>query len=118
MTPVGQAGRGRRFQDLRPPARLDWMRGGRAPIVMSDITLKTLLTTSTVEVRDVCCPGRCRHRSAEECARATQLVFPYRGVYVRHVGRDEAVAEASQVMFFNAGEGYRVSHPVAAATPA
>jgi len=30
-----------------------------------------------------------------------------------HVGRDEAVAEASQVLFFNALEGYRVSHPIA-----
>ena len=38
--------------------------------------------------------------------------FPYRGVYVRHLGRDQAVAEANQVLFFNATEGYRVSHPV------
>src|ERR1700730_4560048 len=42
----------------------------------------------------------------------TQLVFPYRGVYVRHLGNDQAVAEANQVLFFNATEGYRVSHPV------
>jgi hypothetical protein len=40
------------------------------------------------------------------------LVFPYRGVYVRHSGHDETVAEANQVLFFNATEGYRVSHPV------
>jgi len=40
------------------------------------------------------------------------LVFPYRGVYVRHLGHDETVAEANQVLFFNATEGYRVSHPV------
>jgi AraC-like DNA-binding protein len=41
------------------------------------------------------------------------MVFPYRGVYVRHVGRNEAVAEANQVLFFNRGEGYQISHPVA-----
>jgi AraC-like DNA-binding protein len=41
------------------------------------------------------------------------MVFPYRGVYVRHVGRSEAVAEANQVLFFNRGEGYQISHPVA-----
>ncbi|WP_300615581.1 AraC family transcriptional regulator [Dokdonella sp.] len=64
-------------------------------------------------IRDVACAGRCRHRSAEECVGRTHLVFPYRGVYVRHVGRDDAVAEANQVLFFNQGEGYRVSHPVA-----
>jgi AraC-like DNA-binding protein len=39
-------------------------------------------------------------------------VFPYRGVYVRYVGNDQAVAEANQVLFFNATEGYRVSHPL------
>ena len=63
-------------------------------------------------VRDVYCQGSLRHQSAEECATATQLVFPYRGAYVRHTGRDDAVAEANQVLFFNAHEGYRVSHPV------
>jgi AraC-like DNA-binding protein len=40
-------------------------------------------------------------------------VFAYRGVFVRQVGHDQAVAEANQVLFFNATEGYRVSHPVA-----
>jgi AraC-like DNA-binding protein len=39
-------------------------------------------------------------------------VFPYRGVYVRHLGNDQTVAEANQVLFFNATEGYRISHPV------
>lgn len=63
-------------------------------------------------IRDVCCQGSHRQPSAEECATSTQLVFPYRGVYVRHLGHDQAVAEANQVLFFNAGEGYSVSHPV------
>ena len=79
---------------------------------MSDFTVRTLLNTATVTVRDVCCAGNCRHQSAEECAGATELVFPYRGVYARHLGRDQAIAEANQVLFFNAGESYRVSHPV------
>ena len=79
---------------------------------MSEFTVKSLLKTPSVTVRDVYCRGSCRHQSAEECAGTTQLVFPYRGVYVRHMGRDEAVAEANQVLFFNAGEPYRVSHPV------
>jgi AraC family transcriptional regulator len=79
---------------------------------VSEISVQTLLKTPTVTVRDVCCQGHCRHKSAEEHASATHLVFPYRGVYVRHLGRDEAVAEASQVLFFNASEGYQVSHPV------
>jgi AraC family transcriptional regulator len=40
-------------------------------------------------------------------------VFPYRGVYARHLGREQATAEANQVLFFNSAESYRVSHPVA-----
>jgi AraC-like DNA-binding protein len=40
------------------------------------------------------------------------MVFPYRGVYVRHVGRSDSVAEANQVVFFNESESYRISHPV------
>ena len=79
---------------------------------MSELTVHTLLQTATVMVRDVYCPGTCRAQSEEECADTTQLVFPYRGVYVRHVGDELSVAEASQVLFFNAGERYRISHPI------
>ena len=79
---------------------------------MADFSVEVLLKTETMSVRDVVCRGECRHQSAEECAQSTHLVFPYRGVYVRHVGRQAAVAEANQVLFFNAGESYRVSHPV------
>jgi AraC-like DNA-binding protein len=32
---------------------------------------------------------------------------------MRHVGSDQAVADANHVLFFNAGEGYQVSHPIA-----
>lgn len=63
-------------------------------------------------LRDVVCRGTCRHRSVEECAAATHLVFPYRGTYVRHLGRDNAVADANQLILFNRGEGYQISHPI------
>jgi AraC-like DNA-binding protein len=79
---------------------------------MSQFSVQTLLNTDAIAVRDVVCRGECRHKSAEECSRATHLVFPYRGVYVRHLGREPAVAEANQVLFFNAGESYCVSHPI------
>ena len=78
---------------------------------MSDFTVHTLLTTPLIEIRDVVCAGTCRHKGAVERAGRMQLVFPYRGTYVRHVGDDEVVADASQVLFFHAGEDYQVSHP-------
>jgi AraC-like DNA-binding protein len=79
---------------------------------MSELSIQTLIDTKTVALRDVVCRGSCRHRSPEECASATHMVFPYRGVYVRHLGRSEVVAEANQVLFFNQGESYQISHPV------
>ena len=79
------------------------------PEMSSDL----LLQSSSLSVRDVYCQGRCREHSAEEYPSATTLVFPYRGTYVRHLGHDQAVAEANQILFFNAGEGYRISHPIA-----
>src|ERR1700730_17406880 len=79
---------------------------------MSEFAAQSLLKTPTDTIRDVYCQGSCRNQSAEECATATELVFPYRGVYVRHLGHDQAVAEANQVLFFNATADYQVSHPV------
>jgi AraC family transcriptional regulator len=79
---------------------------------MPEFEIDHLLDTDTVALRNVRCSGACRHRGAEECASITQLVFPYRGVYMRHVGSDQAVADANHVLFFNAGEGYQVSHPI------
>lgn len=77
-----------------------------------ELACHDLLTTGSVMVRDVVCGGGCRHKSPEECAQSTHLVFPYRGVFVRHLGRSEAVAEQNQVLIFNPQEGYRISHPV------
>jgi AraC-like DNA-binding protein len=79
---------------------------------MTEFSIQLLLNTPTATIRDVVCRGECRHQSAEECSQATHLVFPYRGVYVRHLGRNDAVAEANQVLFFNEAESYRISHPV------
>jgi AraC family transcriptional regulator len=80
--------------------------------LVPEFVAEYLLRSPTVVIRDTYCRGTCRHQSAEECTTTTQLVFPYRGVYVRHVGHDQAVGEANQVLFFNAFEGYRISHPV------
>ncbi|CAN7685410.1 AraC family transcriptional regulator [Rhizobium rhizogenes] len=79
---------------------------------MSGFSIDLLLQTKTVTIRDVICDGACRHKSAEECARSTSLVYPYRGVFMRHVGRKDVVAEANQVLFFNQEQEYKISHPI------
>ena len=78
---------------------------------MPEFAARLLLETPTVAVRDVVCAGIHRHLGDEERSGTFELVFPYRGTYVVHVGEEEAVADASQVLLFNRGERYRVSHP-------
>jgi len=78
---------------------------------MPEFDVQPLLQSTIVGAHDVRCRGACRHRSVEECAAATHLVFPYRGLFLRHVGSTQSVADANHVLFFNAGEGYQVSHP-------
>lgn len=76
-----------------------------------DVTVRTLLRTEVLALRDVRCRGGCRH-GPEECAERTELVVPYHGVFARTVGRRETIAEPNQMVFFNGGEAYRVGHPV------
>ena len=78
---------------------------------MPEFNIQSLFQSTTVAAHDVHCRGECRHRSDEECSAATHLVFPYRGLFMRHVGSKQSVADANHVLFFNGGEGYQVSHP-------
>ena len=59
---------------------------------MTGFDVVTLLSTPAVTVTHVNCSGACRHTAGEECTTTTRLIFPYRGVFVRHLGRDDAVA--------------------------
>lgn len=79
---------------------------------MTGITATLLLESSLLTAREIRCDGACKQRSPAECATATAIVFPYRGLFVRHLGRDDATAEANQALFFNAEEEYSISHPV------
>lgn len=76
------------------------------------ITNERLFHSPLLSVREV----RCRHprggRGEEECTRAPSLAFISRGVFVKHEGSRELVANANRVVFFNPRRSYRVSHPV------
>jgi AraC family transcriptional regulator len=41
-----------------------------------------------------------------------QLAFPYRGLFVWHVGGDEVVGDANQAIFVAGGEEYRLDQPL------
>ena len=40
-----------------------------------------------------------------------QVCFPYRGLFVWHVGQDDVVGDPNQVVFVRGGEDYRMSSP-------
>lgn len=65
----------------------------------------------------VCLVEDCQRDSHERspvgfCA-VYQVCLPYRGLGVWHVGEDDIVADANQVLFVRGGESYRMSGPVA-----
>lgn len=79
---------------------------------MSAFRITPLLTTATVRILDGVCDGDCDHDPGTDCAGTTYLAFPYRGLYQRHAAGDVVVAEPNQVIFFNAGEPFAITHPV------
>ena len=64
-------------------------------------------------VEDVRAVGALNEDEGEEFSADFQVAFPYRGVFVWHVGRDEVVGDANQALFVTGGERYRMSQPVA-----
>lgn len=76
------------------------------------LSSRLLHSDDLVSARCVRCRPHDHACGAAEAAGANTLAFPLSGVFVKHLddGR-EVVAHAGQVVFFNAGESYRVSHP-------
>lgn len=79
---------------------------------MTGYTFEQLLHTPTVTVWDTICNGTGEHTPDAPWHASPNLVFPYRGLFVRHHGDDLCVAEAGQVLLSNAGAEYRTHHPV------
>src|SRR4029078_781971 len=81
-------------------------------LLMPEFTALPMLTTPTVTIWNVTCPGHIRHVADEECATSTHLIYPYRGADAHPVDTERFVAEANQVLFVNQDQPYRVSHPM------
>jgi AraC-like DNA-binding protein len=61
---------------------------------------------------DVYTEGAARGKGAEGFSAELQVVFPYRGMLVWHVDRDDVVGDPNQVLFVTGGESYRLSEPL------
>jgi AraC family transcriptional regulator len=77
------------------------------------ITRETVHRSSSVQVHFVRCRPHDGACGPEEHATADLLVFPLRGVFVKHhASRGRVVADACHALHFAANRPYRVSHPV------
>jgi AraC-like DNA-binding protein len=77
------------------------------------ITRETVHRSSSVQVHFVRCRPHDGACGPEEHAPADLLVFPLRGVFVKHhAARSRVVADACHALLFAANRPYRVSHPV------
>jgi AraC family transcriptional regulator len=79
---------------------------------MSELHSHVRYCSDVVSIADVRCRPSTNRLSAEEQASEHEVVFPRAGVFVRHIGREQHVADSNHVLFFNPNEPYRVSHPV------
>ena len=81
---------------------------------LSDMSFhaRALHEGSLFSVHDVECCAPASGCGAEEHATSHHVVFVRSGVFVKHVGKQQLVADASRVLFFNHNEPYRVSHPI------
>jgi AraC family transcriptional regulator len=71
-----------------------------------------LLDLSVARVDNVRRDGARHDKTAEDFCAEYQVCFPYRGVFVWHVGNDDIVGDPNQVVFVRGGESYRISGPV------
>src|SRR6266550_4794296 len=79
---------------------------------MSELHSHVRYCSDVVSIADVRCRSSANRLSAEEQTSVHEVVFPRAGVFVRHTGREQHVADSNHVLFFNRNEPYRVSHPV------
>ena len=68
-----------------------------------------LMNSSIAMVEDWATKNVALTKSAEDYSPKTQICFPYRGVFIWHVGGQEIVGDANQILFVAPGEEFKVS---------
>jgi AraC family transcriptional regulator len=76
-------------------------------------TRTRLLESGIGLVEDVRSAGESVTKSRAGFSPDFQVCFPYRGLFVWHVGDEDVVGDANQVLFVAGGESSRLSQPVA-----
>src|SRR5437868_14442757 len=85
------------------------MRGRRR---MPVFHARPLYAGPLLRIIDMTCRAPVSPRGPEEYASGHHCVFTRAGVFVKHQGRRQIVAESTHALFFNRAEPYQVSHPI------
>src|SRR6266568_4754142 len=72
----------------------------------------TLFQSSSINVVDFCCVAPVEREGPEEPNPTHSIVFVRNGIFSRADGRDTVIADSNHILFFNAGQPYRFSHPL------
>jgi AraC family transcriptional regulator len=68
------------------------------------LTFQTLHSSTQLQIQRIACRPETRACSAEEYAPANILVFPLRGIFMKHHARGgEVLVACGSALFFNAG---------------
>jgi len=71
-----------------------------------------LMTLSVARVEDLQRSGVRSGKGPEAFCGDFQVCLPYRGIFVWHVGDDDVVGDANQVVVCRPGEAFRMSAPI------
>src|SRR5262245_34343107 len=75
-------------------------------------TRRTLFQSSGINVVDFCCAAPVEPEGPEEPNPTHSIVFVRNGIFGRTDGRHNLIADSNYILFFNAAQPYRFSHPV------
>jgi AraC-like DNA-binding protein len=75
-------------------------------------TRRTLFQSSSIGVVDFCCLAPVEPEGPEEPNPTHSIVFVRNGIFGRRDGRHTLIADSNHILFFNAAQPYRFSHPV------
>jgi AraC family transcriptional regulator len=82
-----------------------------APTGTTRTVRRQVLESKVGLVENLRCAGQVHEKSPEGFSPHFQVCLPYRGLFVWHVGHDDIVADANQVLFVSGGESYHLSQP-------
>jgi AraC-like DNA-binding protein len=84
----------------------------RGPTLEERADRVSLLGLDTASVDLFTVTGDRRMPDIRGISTAFQIVLPFQGAFIWHVGGDHVVAHANQILFVKGGEGFRVTQPL------